>query len=135
MTLTEQQQNWFFKFDTSSIVNSTLQDQANSISTLFNNGIISLKEARKDVGYRNITKNDDFLKLSQGNVLYDLGNGNLEILNKGQTATGSDISTIPASAANQNQSESSDSNEQSKATSANGSSDSSSQPVSSKQNS
>lgn len=127
LTMQEKDDGYFFRFDRSSIVNSTLQDKVNAVASEFNNGLISLKEARKSLGYRNNTGEDDFLKLSQGNVLYDLDNHNLEILNKGQTATSSDISTIPAPSAGPNSnSESSDANEQAKSTSADGSSDSSS---------
>ena len=101
LNFSEKQNNYFFKFDTSDIINTTLQDNANAVSTMYNNGIISLKEARRDCGYNNITQgNYDFIKLNQGNVLLNLNNNDLQILNKGQNSSNNDITTIKNSGNN-----------------------------------
>ena len=77
----EKEQGFFFKFDESQVLRMTQKERYETIKIGLDAGIISMNEARYDLNMKSL--NDDFMKWSLGNILYDKEKSTLMIPNMG----------------------------------------------------
>lgn len=77
----EQDNGFYFKFDTSELIRVTEKEKVATVSEAYNKGLISFNEARNKIDLPKVDK--DFYLLSLGSVLKDANTGALTIPNTG----------------------------------------------------
>lgn len=77
----EKEDGYFFKFDEGQVLRMTQKEKYETIRIGLDAGIISMNEARYELNMK--TLNDDFMKWSLGNILYDKEKSTLMIPNMG----------------------------------------------------
>lgn len=82
----EKEQGYFFAFDTSDILKTTLKEQYDAIRVGLDAGVITLNEARYKMNLKAL--NDNYLKWTTGAVLYNVETGELIIPNMAITSNG-----------------------------------------------
>lgn len=85
LLLEDEKQEYFFKFDTSAILQSTDQEKFEAMNTAVSSGLISINEARNRMNMNSIDNN--FFKWTLGAVLYNPDNDNVVIPNLGMATT------------------------------------------------
>ena len=79
----EKEKGYYWSFDTSSILQNTLQEKVESYGDLYKRGIISYSEARDRFGYPTDKDHNNFVNMTIGSALYYPDNQNLVIPNTG----------------------------------------------------
>lgn len=80
----EKVKGWSFKFDASELLKTTVKEKIDATATAYDHGLVSFKEARKQLGYANLLNEDkDFMKISLGSVLYHYEDETMDIPNIG----------------------------------------------------
>lgn len=79
----EKDEGYYWSFDTSSILQNTLQEKVQSYGDLYNRGIISYSETRERFGYATDKDHNNFVNMTIGSALYYPDNQNIVIPNTG----------------------------------------------------
>lgn len=79
----EKEKGYYWSFDTSSILQNTLQEKVEAYGDLYKRGIISYSETRDRFGYSTDKDHNNFVNMTIGSALYYPDNQNLVIPNTG----------------------------------------------------
>ena len=79
----EKDEGYYWSFDTSSILQNTLQEKVQSYGDLYKRGIISYSETRERFGYATDKDHNNFVNMTIGSALYYPDNQNIVIPNTG----------------------------------------------------
>ena len=79
----EKDEGYYWSFDTSSILQNTLQEKVQSYGDLYKRGIISYSETRERFGYATDKEHNNFVNMTIGSALYYPDNQNIVIPNTG----------------------------------------------------
>lgn len=79
----EKEKGYYWSFDTSSILQNTLQEKVEAYGDLYKRGIISYSETRERFGYATDKDHNNFVNMTIGSALYYPDNQNIVIPNTG----------------------------------------------------
>lgn len=79
----EKEEGYYWSFDTSAILQNTLQEKVEAYGDLYKRGIISYSETRERFGYKTDKDHNNFVNMNIGSVLYYPDNQNVVIPNTG----------------------------------------------------
>lgn len=79
----EKDEGYYWSFDTSSILQNTLQEKVEAYGDLYKRGIISYSETRDRFGYSTDKDHNNFVNMTIGSALYYPDNQNIVIPNTG----------------------------------------------------